>query len=335
MKKTISTIFSILLAGAALAQPAITNGTFEAWTGVGGGLTWHRPEGWHGSDKLLNDVAPMLGFAGVTYTAAEQMTQSEDAYEGSYAARLMSVDLGGTLGPTPALMVNGSITLNMAAAMEAIGGGEVELTDLFNVAGGTPLLGLRADSVEAYVKTPESNVDTGRIIVQAQKIDGDSMVTIGAGYVDLFPGMDYERVAVNIEYFNPEDRIADTLIIIVISSATLPTETSFFGASDGNTVIIDAMKLYATDVEGITDRFVDLGVQAYPNPAQGIIQFENNAAQSFLIQIYDLSGKIMHLKELPQGVTQIDLQQYPAGNYIYRIADAQSGKLQSGTFTKM
>lgn len=234
-------------------------------------------------------------------------------------------------------MVNGVPSLDVVTMGEALAGGDVDLASILTVTGGTPLLGRRADSVVVYVSTPEYNEDTAAIFLQAKQISGDTMITIGTGAAMIAPDMEYTRLNINIEYFDESNTIADTLIIMAISSVGIPSEEegALFNATLENSLFLDAMSLHTSDLSGIIPAAnVDLGVSLYPNPATSAIQIKNISGKELLIQIYDLHGKVMHYQSLNEGQSSIDLQQYPAGNYFYQVADPQSKDRQAGSFIK-
>lgn len=329
-------MLSLGLASQMQAQ-TITNGNFEDWTPVGSGLSWERPQGWHATDKMLSDLSMVLGIAGYPITPTNQLQKSTEAYAGDYAARIVSFNLGEAFGVTPCLMVNGVPSLDVVTMGEALAGGDVDLASILTVTGGTPLLGRRADSVVVYVSTPEYNEDTAAIFLQAKQISGDTMITIGTGAAMIAPDMEYTRLNINIEYFDESNNIADTLIIMAISSVGIPSEEegALFNATLENSLFLDAMSLHTSDLSGIIPAAnVDLGVSLYPNPATSNIQIKNTSGKEFLIQIYDLNGKVMHHQSLNEGQSSIDLQQYPAGNYFYQVVDPKSNDRQAGSFIK-
>lgn len=336
MKKILLSILSLSLACQMQAQ-SIVNGSFEAWVPVSGGLSWERPEGWYGTDKMLSDLSTILALAGYSLTAENQLKKSTTAYEGDFAARIMSLDLGESFGVTPCLMVNGVPSLDVVSMGEALAGGDVDLASILTVTGGTPLLGRRADSVVAYVHTPEYNLDTAAIFVQAKQISGDSMITIGAGAAFIEPDLEYTRLSIPIEYLDESNTIADTLIIMAVSSAGIPSgeDDAIFGATLENSLYIDDMALFTSDVSSIlpTAR-VHLGVSVFPNPASSSIQWNNTFGKELLLQIYDLNGRVMHHITLPEGRSAINLQQYPVGSYFYQVVDPSSNERQTGTFMK-
>ena len=337
MKKILFSLCALGLASQMQAQ-TITNGNFEAWTSESSsGTTFDRPEGWHASDIMLNDLSTLLMLAGYPVTATAQVSQSTNAHEGDYAARIMSMDLGSSFGVTPCLIVNGEPSIDIVTMGEALAGGEVDLTSVVQVNGGTPLMGRRADSISVWVSTPNYNEDTAAILIQAKKISGDSLITIGTGAAYFGPDMEYTRVAISIDYDDASNTIADTLVIFAISSAGIPSEdgTTLFNATLENSLFIDEMALHTTDISGVLPAAKsDLGVTLFPNPATSSIQIKNTSAKELMLQIYDLNGRVMHSKSLPEGQSSIDLQQYPAGNYVYLVADPNSLDKQSGTFTK-
>ncbi|MBX9448531.1 MAG: hypothetical protein KL787_01910 [Taibaiella sp.] len=90
MKKALFILASGVIFSTAQAQ-VITNGSFETWVDVGGSVDWERPEGFHASDKTLNDISALLALSGYPITPENQMTRNaEITYEGDHSVQLTS-----------------------------------------------------------------------------------------------------------------------------------------------------------------------------------------------------------------------------------------------------
>lgn len=342
MKKTLLLLSaSAFLIATAQAQVTIANGSFEIWGSSA--ASWQDPDAWSGTDAILKQNEILLAAAGfATFGSVKQQlykeTDAVNIHEGATSAKLISKDVGGSLGVTPCMMANGAMTLDLAAAMA----GEIDgLESVITVTGGTVMMGRRADSLVTYVKGGAAvNADSSTIFVQAKRKIGDSLVTIGGGAVQ-FSGTDaFQKVVLNVTYVNPTATATDTLIIFVLSSASLPTGDStggMFGATANNTIFIDDMSIYTSEGNSSAITKIessDLGVLVYPNPATTFIHLNNEQVKQAVINIYDVTGKMMHQATIGKGITSIDITRYAAGNYIYELVDVQSQRKQTGKFVK-
>ncbi|WP_417609464.1 T9SS type A sorting domain-containing protein [Owenweeksia hongkongensis] len=91
----------------------------------------------------------------------------------------------------------------------------------------------------------------------------------------------------------------------------------------------------ATDICGIQAEYCDtvkvpnIGIEElpvrnvfslYPNPAASIVNIESSSEQTPLVQLVDLSGKVVLIKEFNRGkLWQIDIHHLPAGYYFINI----------------
>lgn len=336
MKKALFILATGVIFSTTQAQ-VITNGSFETWVDVGGSVDWERPEGFHASDKTLNDMSTLLALSGYPITPENQMTRNEDiTYEGDYSVQLTSKFLGASLGVVPCLMANGNIVIDVEAAMEGLSGSIEGIEEIIEVNGGTPVLGKVADSLVVYVNVPVANEDSSAIIVQAKKnIDG-TVVVIGSGFAGIAAEEGFQRIKVDIEYEDDEVRSTDTVVVMVISSSNVPEDEEIFGATDDNAIYVDQMSLYVSEESsGIHSlEKADLGIDVYPNPATSQVNFRNERVKNGLLNIFAVDGKLMHQHPLKEGVNTVELSAYPSGMYHYELVDTDLNQRQTGSFVK-
>ena len=60
-------------------------------------------------------------------------------------------------------------------------------------------------------------------------------------------------------------------------------------------------------------------VNIFPNPSNGIFQFEDNKYQAKLIQIWDLKGQLLHSIHSHEYLTEVDLSNLNSGIYLVAI----------------
>ena len=68
---------------------------------------------------------------------------------------------------------------------------------------------------------------------------------------------------------------------------------------------------------------------AYPNPGKDMLNIRT-ALQNARIEIYDLSGKLIHNQQITDNITPITTTSWPSGTYIWKVIandkEAESGK---------
>jgi len=77
---------------------------------------------------------------------------------------------------------------------------------------------------------------------------------------------------------------------------------------------------------------VDDGVFFYPNPMDeiGYLSFNNPLAHQMRLEIYDLKGGLVSVKESSGSLFQIDRKGFSSGLYLFRLINNNSGKVNSG-----
>lgn len=92
-----------------------------------------------------------------------------------------------------------------------------------------------------------------------------------------------------------------------------------------------------SSIEDISE--TTLSASVFPNPTSAFINFEFDVSSGnkgpYSLQIFDSSGKLLINKQFNENFHSIDLANYPAGNYVYRISTTQDQKLITGQFIKV
>lgn len=75
-------------------------------------------------------------------------------------------------------------------------------------------------------------------------------------------------------------------------------------------------------------------IQCYPNPASTSINFEFNIAadKTFVLSIYNFIGKKVDEIKISTGKTNLNLETYYRGLYVYQLRDKQGQLIESGKF---
>jgi len=74
-------------------------------------------------------------------------------------------------------------------------------------------------------------------------------------------------------------------------------------------------------------------ISVYPNPVTDILQINNLLSNAMLLQLTDITGKILLQQTLVKGHTEISLQSFSPGMYLYRFTDSK-GYVQQGKLVK-
>jgi hypothetical protein len=90
-------------------------------------------------------------------------------------------------------------------------------------------------------------------------------------------------------------------------------------------------KFPAESFEGIEEAH-DNGLKvavAYPNPGKDVLNIRTGL-QNAHVEIYDLSGKLIHKQQITDNITPITTTSWPSGTYIWKVLangkEAESGK---------
>ena len=68
----------------------------------------------------------------------------------------------------------------------------------------------------------------------------------------------------------------------------------------------------------------DSEISVYPNPGSNIFSIRTTL-QNARIEIYDLSGKLIHKQEITDNVTSINAEGWVAGTYVWKVYASNSG----------
>lgn len=321
-----------------IAQPVITNGSFESWSAPSGLLSLEAPTNWGGSDKIVSDMAMILMLAGYEVSPKKQVYKEDSALEptdGDIYTGLCTKDLGEELGYFPGVIANGDIEVNAPALLAWMESGEGDFSSIFNITNASPMFGKRVDSLKIDAFTfslEELGSITGNITVNAMKVVGDEKVLIGSGTVqfqNFTSEPSFVEHTVEMNYLDDSDVAVDTLIIIISSSGP--------GASDTIYTAVDNIRLFTSDAPSSINSIPvqHLSVDIYPIPAQDFISFNNTLNnKNLVLNVYAFNGQVMEQRSLTNGENKIQISEYASGMYVYEIIDTDKRVKQTGKFIK-
>ncbi len=68
------------------------------------------------------------------------------------------------------------------------------------------------------------------------------------------------------------------------------------------------------------DNFLSSQVKLYPNPVKELIIIDNHTRHIIEFHVYDISGKILLIRTLREGINQLDLSHFDNGIYFSKIS---------------
>ena len=283
--KRLLTIFFIFISLIANAQTPIQDGGFENWDAHSLGL-YYEPSGnwWTTLNSLANVTGPIT------------VTRVTDVHSGTYAARLESK------------MYLSSLITGFIVSGTFLG------SPTYNIKEGKPFSDKPVKLKGYYKYTP---------------VNGDSCV-IFAILSKFNPGTNkHDTVAIaslveknTVATYSPFDLIFDYKIsginpdTIIVGFASSAAGKKFLGQV-GSTLYIDDVSLeYSSSTEELL--MDELPVSIFPNPAKNILNIvsENDYFIDSKCIIYAINGKIINEFTVNKNTFTLDLNKFPAGNYI-------------------
>jgi hypothetical protein len=273
----------------------VPNPGFEAWIDYG---DYEDPKNWQSPNWATTGLE--------VYT----VTKSTDTYSGNYSVRMESKNILGGMFKVPGTITLGEFVIDINNQTAYIKGGipfthrPDKLTGFYKYNPG------QGDFMQAFVFFYKQNAGTGL------------RDTIGLGYYSYADTVDvWSPFETEIIYTSPEE--PDSMNIIIMAS-------DIFNTVQGSTLLIDSLMFdYST---GIKEAVVmDEHINAFPNPCNRQISFEiQSGCENALLDIYNLSGQLMHTEAVRNKQCSVITEDYPDGMYLFRITGANS--LKSGRF---
>lgn len=291
MKKFILFFFVASLLTTIQAQ-TLPNSTFETWEELTAlnNQTYLQPVFWNTPNEYT------------VLTDGPVVTRSEEAFIGSYSARLETRNIYNGMFKAPGLLTLASFVVNISTFEYAFHNGIALSEKVLNLSGKYKYAGVSGDS--AFVQ------------IYCYKKEGDNYDTIGMGYSYLHNASDWSSFKVNMNYIN--DHQPDTFNVIIMSS---PAES----LKPGSVMFVDSMSIH-TQVGVLELGMPTLTINCFPNPTTDHVVFE--AAQPSAkrsIKFYDIQGKQLNEIAFPATSVEVSLVDYPAGTLLYRVMDPEKG----------
>jgi hypothetical protein len=311
MKKLI--LLGCSLAALNTVNAQVANAGLEQWHSyTSGSGNLEAPNGWYGSDSLVYVFGILLGAS-----PQQQLFKSTDHNSGSFAARLVTKNIGGQAGVVPGLLTNANINFDLNSLDPN------DPLSALSLTGGTAV-NQRMGGVKAAVKYVPNGNDTALMFVQAimnNASTGNTDSLIGTGFSDITSTAGYAPIYAPISYVNNSD-VPTSIIIGFVSSAGT-------GTSDNSTLYVDDVNFVTLSINGVPT--ASASVQVYPNPAKGVLQLTVEGNESLVWQAYNMQGQKVAFRSFSGKVT-VDISSLSAGVYTYRISDNNGKLVQQGKF---
>jgi hypothetical protein len=96
---------------------------------------------------------------------------------------------------------------------------------------------------------------------------------------------------------------------------------------------VTSVEWYDGYPNGINEVNQQHNTMVYPNPCKGEINFCYNGQNAQYVFVYDIEGRELKQSEMRNGKTTLSTSAYPAGIYLYHIADKSGNVIDNGKFT--
>jgi hypothetical protein len=219
------------------SQEQVPNGGLEIWTN-------NKPQNWNTSNDLTN--LPFVGYLSVN--------RSNDAYEGEYAARIITGTLIGNV--VPGFLTIGVLNVN------------IQNPEQSGITGGHPF-NSRPLLLKGRYKYSTSGEDTGLGALLLSKFNAvtGKRDTIAAGGWFFSPQSEYVEFSMPILYLKNET--PDTLNVLFVSS-------NFENTTNGSQLFVDDLEFVYGEVS-----FINLGEDTFLCAGQSITLDAGEGFQSY------------------------------------------------------
>jgi hypothetical protein len=101
---------------------------------------------------------------------------------------------------------------------------------------------------------------------------------------------------------------------------------------NGNALSVTYLKTLPT-VTGLAEGIDGSKVSVYPNPTSNYVNFVIESDNASIIEVYDVTGKLIDAQQIERLATTFDMSNSSAGMYMYILKDASGNMLHNGKFS--
>ncbi|HLG03574.1 MAG TPA: T9SS type A sorting domain-containing protein [Bacteroidia bacterium] len=305
MTKHLLTLFALASFNAAMAQ-AIPNAGMETWAAATGEET--QPQSWISYNVF---TSPLVD-PGNSNSASVTQATGVDAYQGTYSAKITTIDLVYNPDPTnipnrAGVLLTGGILLVPPYLRPGY-----QSTD-------------RPETMTYYAKYAPVGSDMARAFVALTKWNASLSVRDTVAYgSETFGGtsMAYALHTVTLTYLSTT-LIPDTAVILFSASDTANPQL-------GSALWVDALGFNAV---GVDEQLLQNNVVVYPNPSNTQTNFDVADASIKQLAVYDMTGREVCRAQFYNKKATIDSYNLTPGIYSYAIIGEDDHVATRGKFT--
>jgi len=295
-------LISILLLITAFGFAQIPNNSFEEWVQTN---NYENPKSWN-TPNVYTSLA-----------GQSVVSKSEDAYFGSFSARLESKELN-FLDQT--FLAPGVITLAQF---------NIDIfTQTFSYSGGLFLQQNVYELKGMYKYQGVGNDSAVILMYNFRNRENEDYDTIGRGYTYLNDASEWTPFTVRMKYLN--GHVPDTFNVLIMST----TDEGLQDLSHaGSVLFLDSLSISTnTGIINLWEKPIALHV--YPNPSSSIIHFEiEEAGKNRELILYNQEGKTVANTAFHSQIISLDISEFSSGIYSYAVVE-DNRIIISGSFLK-
>ena len=162
--------------------------------------------------------------------------------------------------------------------------------------------------------------------------------TDSGGCIEIYFGGDSKassntRDVRSYNVFRNNDMIVSNIYGNTLTDHVMGTGTYVYGVQSVNADCTSPVKEIIVNIgnEGI-DETEESSFKAYPNPGKDVLNIRT-ALQNAQVEIYDLSGKLVHNQEIIDNITSINAESWPSGMYVWKVM-VEGKEVESGKWIK-
>lgn len=299
MKNTIL-LLALLFVTVFMEAQTIPNSDFESWEQ---GLNFEEPAPWNTPNPIT------------TWLSVLTVEKSEDAFSGSYSARLETreLEVGNTKYQVPGLLTYADFTFNALAGTYTFSGGVYKQEKVYKLRGKYKYQSVENDSASV-------------LIYCFRHPEGEEFDTIGVGLTFLHDAADWSEFSVDMYYLN--DRTPDTFNVLLMSTGTF--EIGYM--PPGSVLYVDNVTI--DTIYNAIGTSEQLNAKHYPNPTSDklVIELEDNK-QDRVLKIFDINGRMSKELDFDGKKVIVDVRSLPAGIYTYQVRSGKEIPI-TGSFIK-
>lgn len=74
-------------------------------------------------------------------------------------------------------------------------------------------------------------------------------------------------------------------------------------------------------------------LKVYPNPAKDVLNISIDTKETVMMNIFDITGKLVETVNVENGNAQVDVRNYNNGVYLYQLNNTEGKSIKTGKFT--